>query len=123
MACTWTDIDDEGEPHADEIIWALRHEPEGWRIAGMATKIFEDQPPLLLNFEDPEDMQRKQRLAEEEMERRARNDAEDFVSDGPGESSVAADADDEGDVDDETPEEKPQREVLETKPKAKPKRR
>jgi len=125
VACTWTDIDDEGEPHADEIIWALRHEPEGWRIAGMATKIFEDQPPLLLNFEDPEDMQRKQRLAEEEMERRARSDAEEFSGDGPSESTVADDADDEtqDEMVDEAPEEKPHREVRDTKAKAKPKRR
>ncbi|HUY32719.1 MAG TPA: hypothetical protein VMV69_08040 [Pirellulales bacterium] len=125
VACTWTDIDDDGEPHADEIIWALRHEPEGWRIAGMATKIFEDQPPLLLNFEDPEDMQRKQDLAEKEMERRARQDADEFAGERSTESTAADDADDEAqnDMADERPKAKPDREVRETQPKAKANRR
>jgi hypothetical protein len=67
VSSTWKD---EGDTH--EIVWALRKEPEGWRIAGMATKIFPDQElPLLLNFEDPEDMIRQQQLAEQEMIRRA----------------------------------------------------
>jgi len=71
VATKWTDLDADGQPRTDEIIWILRKEEVGWRIAGMATKIFEDEPPLILNFEDPEDMERKQLLAEEEMNRRA----------------------------------------------------
>ncbi len=67
----WTDVGEDGQPHTDDIIWMLRREPQGWRIAGMATKLFADDLPLLLNFEDPEDMMRKQRLAEEEIRRRA----------------------------------------------------
>ncbi|HVC98211.1 MAG TPA: hypothetical protein VND64_31360 [Pirellulales bacterium] len=125
VACAWTDLDDEGEPHADEIIWALRHEPEGWRITGMSTKIFEDQPPLELNFEDPKEMQRKQKLAEDEFERRARKDAEEFVGGHHGESAGPDEADDEAqdDMADDRSDEKPQREFLETKSKAKPNRR
>ena len=72
VASTWTDIDDDGQEHTDEILWVLRREDEGWRIGGMATKVFEDRDPLLLDFEDPEDMRRKQQFAEAEMERRAR---------------------------------------------------
>lgn len=71
VASTWTDIVDDGKPHTDTIVWILRREPDAWRIAGMGTKLFDDQPPLLLNFEDPEDMMKKQRLAEEEMNRRS----------------------------------------------------
>jgi hypothetical protein len=70
VASTWSDVDESGERQSDEIIWMLRHETEGWRIAGMATKLFEDSPPLYLNFEDPEDMVRKQQLAAEEIARR-----------------------------------------------------
>lgn len=77
VASTWSDIDDDGEQHTDEILWVLRREDEGWRIGGMATKVFEDQPPLLLDFEDPIDMRRKQQLAEAEMERRAKLAAEE----------------------------------------------
>ncbi|HZZ29524.1 MAG TPA: hypothetical protein VFE46_16110 [Pirellulales bacterium] len=61
--CNWTDqVDAEGHTRTDNIIWVLRREDEGWRIAGMVTKVFPDQPPLVLNFEDPEDMLRKQQL-------------------------------------------------------------
>jgi hypothetical protein len=78
VASTWTDVDDDGQPRTDEILWVLRHEEQGWRIAGMATKVFQDAPPLLLNFEDPADMRRKQQLAEAEMERRAREAAREL---------------------------------------------
>lgn len=81
VACMWTDGDEDGKPKSNEIIWVLRREPQGWRIAGMATKIFEDELPLLLDFEDPEDMIRKQQLAEEEIERRNR-----LVNGIPGET-------------------------------------
>jgi len=71
VASEWIDVDETGAEHSDAIIWMVRLEDNGWRIAGMATKVFEDQPPLFLNFEDPEDMLRKQQLVGEEMERRA----------------------------------------------------
>lgn len=93
VASTWTDIDEDGQPHTDEILWVLRSEEQGWRIAGMATKVFEDQPPLLLNFEDPDDMRRKQQLAEAEMERRAREAAVDeteAVEEAPDSEPVVA---------------------------------
>ncbi len=69
VSSTWSDVDDEGNRHSDEILWILRHENEGWRVAGMATKIFDDEMPIILNFEDPQDMIRKQKLAEEEVSR------------------------------------------------------
>jgi hypothetical protein len=60
---SWTDkTDEEGHTRTDDIIWVLRHEDEGWRIVGMVTKVYPDKPPLILNFEDPEDMLRKQQL-------------------------------------------------------------
>lgn len=70
VATKWTDLDGDGQSRSDEILWVLRLEPQGWRIAGMATKLFEDELPLILNFEEPEDMLRKKQLAEEEMHRR-----------------------------------------------------
>ena len=71
VASTWTDVDEEGKPRTDSIVWMLRQEAEGWRVVGMATKVFADQPPLFLNFENPDDMIRKQQLVQQEMERRA----------------------------------------------------
>lgn len=88
VSSTWTDIDDDGQSHTDEILWVLRHESEGWRIGGMATKVFDDQPPLLLDFEDPADMRRKQQLAEAEMERRALAAAEE-PAETPGSQETA----------------------------------
>jgi len=87
VASKWTDLQD-GESHTDEIIWILRKEAVGWRIAGMATKIFDDELPLILNFEDPEDMLRKQKLAQEELERRESQDLQVRQSAKPGETHL-----------------------------------
>jgi hypothetical protein len=66
----WTDLDADGRPRTDRIVWLLHHEAEGWRIKGMATRVFPDLPPVMLNFEDPEDMLKKQQAAEAEIARR-----------------------------------------------------
>lgn len=71
VASQWTDYDQDGQPHTDDLVWMVRLEPEGWRIAGMAARLFPEEPPLFLNFEDPEDMIRKQELAAEEIRQRA----------------------------------------------------
>ena len=69
VACTWTD-DDEGQPKTDEAVWVLRREDDQWRICGVAAKLPWGDTPLLLNFEDPDDMVRKQQWVREEMRRR-----------------------------------------------------
>lgn len=71
VATTWSDVDETGAPTTENIVWAVRLDPEGWRVVGMAMKIFEDMPPLLLNFEDPEDMVAKQEMVAEELTKRA----------------------------------------------------
>jgi hypothetical protein len=88
VACDWSDIDGEGQRHTDKVIWVLRQEAEGWRIAGMATKVFEDELPVILNFEDPADMVRKQELVEQEMERRASGEAQQ-ANKGPTDETKA----------------------------------
>jgi hypothetical protein len=70
VATKWGDVDESGQIQYEDIIWILRVEASGWRIAGMATKVFPDEPPLFLNFEDVEDMIRKQDLVATEMQRR-----------------------------------------------------
>jgi hypothetical protein len=75
VSSTWTDVGEDGQPHSDQIVWLVRNEPEGWRIAGMVTKLFESK--LVLNFEDPQDMLRKQQMAEQEMMRRAQQQVQD----------------------------------------------
>jgi hypothetical protein len=71
VATTWADVDETGAPTSENIVWAVRLDPEGWRVVGMAMKMFEDMPPLLLNFEDPQDMLAKQEMVAEELTRRA----------------------------------------------------
>lgn len=71
VATTWSDTDETGGSTSENIIWAVRLDPEGWRVVGMAMKVFDDMPPLLLNFEDPEDMVAKQEMVAEELTRRA----------------------------------------------------
>jgi hypothetical protein len=71
VGTTWTDTDPDGFTTTENVVWAVRLDPEGWRVAGMATRIFDDLPPLLLNFEDPEDMIAKQELVAQELQKRA----------------------------------------------------
>lgn len=71
VATTWTDTDEEGFKSSEDVVWVVRLDPEGWKVVGMAMKVFPDMPPLLLNFEDPEDMVAKQEMVAEELQRRA----------------------------------------------------
>ena len=75
VATTWTDTDSDGFTSTENVIWAVRLEPEGWRVVGMATLVFEDMPPLLLNFEDPDDMIAKQDMVAAELQKRAQQAA------------------------------------------------
>ncbi len=73
----WTDLDHEGNKRTDYITWILRLEDNQWRIAGMATKIFQDQEPVVLNFENPQEMLEKQQSAEEEAMKRANDQSQE----------------------------------------------
>lgn len=70
VATTWTDTDAEGFTTTDNVVWVVRLDPEGWRVVGMAMRVFEDMPPLLLNFEDPDDMIAKQEMVAAELQKR-----------------------------------------------------
>jgi hypothetical protein len=67
----WVDTDEAGRENNENIVWVVRLDPEGWRVVGMAMKVFDDLPPLLLNFEDPDDMIAKQEMVAQELQRRA----------------------------------------------------
>lgn len=71
VATTWTDVDADGFKTTENVVWVIRLDPEGWRVVGMAMRVFDDMPPLLLNFEDPEDMLAKQELVAKEIQSRA----------------------------------------------------
>ncbi len=67
--CVWNERDNKSAPTSYEIVWALRRLPDGWHIAGMATQVAPTEPPVFLNFEDPDDMLEKWRAAEERLAR------------------------------------------------------
>jgi hypothetical protein len=58
----WTERFTDGD-ETYEIVWALRHQQEGWRVAGMAMELLPGQPIQFLNFEDPADMLHKKEEA------------------------------------------------------------
>jgi len=76
VATTWNDVDGDGFKSTENVVWVVRLDPEGWRVVGMATRVFDDLPPLLLNFEDPEDMIAKQEMVAKELQVRTSKAAE-----------------------------------------------
>jgi hypothetical protein len=72
VSCTWTDLDETGKPRSDHALWICRSEPEGWRVCGVAAFVFAGEDPLLLNFEDPDDMEKRQKWLQEEIVRRSK---------------------------------------------------
>ncbi|HEX5102365.1 MAG TPA: hypothetical protein VFV87_01040 [Pirellulaceae bacterium] len=64
----WTENYTDGTVSYD-VVWVLRRQQEGWRIAGMAIELVPGRGLAFLNFEDPQDMLRKQQEAELEIEK------------------------------------------------------
>ncbi|MCO6458975.1 MAG: hypothetical protein J5I93_27015 [Pirellulaceae bacterium] len=67
VTSTWSEPTGGGGHESYEIVWVLRLQPHGWRIAGMATQVVPNQAPLFLNFEDPADMLQKWQDADAEL--------------------------------------------------------
>lgn len=57
-------------PQVSEMSWALRLTEEGWRVGGMAMVPFEDEPPLLLDYEKPAEVMQQYKMLHEELVRR-----------------------------------------------------
>lgn len=72
----WSETFQDGTSESYEIIWVVRSEAKGWRVAGMATKIAESQPPLFLNFENPVEMMQKWQEATELARQQTAQDGE-----------------------------------------------
>ncbi len=71
VSCTLSDKLDDGKIETQNIIWGLRKETLGWRVAGMAWTPFVNEPPIFMDFEKPDEVIEKQKLLVEEQERRA----------------------------------------------------
>lgn len=66
VASLWTETDEQGQSATSEVIWVLRKQAAGWRIAGFA-QVFSEDLPLLCDLEDPENMMRMKEYVENEL--------------------------------------------------------
>ncbi len=71
VAATWSDVGPDQQMQSDNMLWVVRKDAEGWRILGMALDVFEGEPPLLLDFEKPDQTKEKLQWLREEVVRRA----------------------------------------------------
>jgi hypothetical protein len=83
----WIDQDETGKSRTDRATWICRLEPEGWRVAGFAAYVFDGEEPLLMNFENPEDMAKHQQWLNEELDRRSKAES---TARSSGDSSTQA---------------------------------
>lgn len=60
---TWTETLPDGKTESYEITWVLRREQAGWRVAGFAAQLVPGTQKQFLDFENPQDMIRKQQEA------------------------------------------------------------
>jgi hypothetical protein len=74
VSSAWTDLNEDGEKDTQEAVWMVRREPEGWRVGGVAATVIAGKAPILLNFEDPEDMARQRQKLREELDRQEREE-------------------------------------------------
>mgnify|MGYP001436351876 CR=1 FL=1 len=68
----WSETTPDGLTQLFDIIWVLRQQTDGWRIAGMATRVAANEQPTYLNFENPKEMIRKWNAADKRQPLRLR---------------------------------------------------
>ena len=57
VSCVWSEKRQDGQQESYEVVWVMRRESVGWRVAGMATQIADSEEPVFLDFEDLEAME------------------------------------------------------------------
>ena len=80
VSSTWTDRDSRDVVQTYEIVWLLKKEKGDWKITGMGTKVFADQPPIVLNFENPQQMQLEREKAMKQVAERAQQNSSKRVA-------------------------------------------
>jgi len=67
VPCIWSEPDGQGNKIQFEVVWLLRRETEGWRVAGFASEIIPGRPAYYFNFEDIANLKAAQADAEAKM--------------------------------------------------------
>lgn len=67
VATLWTETDEQGQAITSPVIWVLRKQSNGWRVAGMATPVVQGELPIFFDFENPLDMMRTKEFVENEV--------------------------------------------------------
>ena len=81
VSSLWTELLPDGTKASYEVVWVLRKEAVGWRVAGFAAELTPGTEPQFLNFEDPEDMIQKQQEAVAAATEGASSDSSRLASD------------------------------------------
>lgn len=63
VSSIWMELLPDGSTAKYEVVWVLRKETAGWRVAGFAAELTPGAETQFLNFEDPQDMIQKQQEA------------------------------------------------------------
>ena len=72
VTSVWTDSATGPTESPLEVVWVLRRQSDGWRIAGMAAQIDPGEPPVFMNFEEPNDVLRLKGQLDDEPRREPR---------------------------------------------------
>jgi hypothetical protein len=70
VGCKWTDHDGDAS-FSHDVIWVMRKEEPGWRVVGMITRPFPDQPPVAFDYENVKELMNTKTAIEQEAKRRA----------------------------------------------------
>jgi len=81
----WTEPSTDGQKQRYEIVWVLRSQADGWRVAGMAARIDANRELTYLNFEDPQEMLSKWESVDTELANRPDQSNAPRVSERPAE--------------------------------------
>ncbi len=79
----WSEPATDGNRQRYEIVWVLRSQTDGWRVAGMAARIDPHRELTYLNFEDPQEMLSKWESVDTELANRPADSNAPRVSERP----------------------------------------
>jgi len=88
VATVWTDLDENGDPRPEQIMWIVKQSGNEWRISGMIAQLGPEER-VEIDFEQPDELVRRQELtggsvpAEDRADRQASRPEDPFQRPGP----------------------------------------